>query len=43
MNNTKILMFYPEPLDDTAIRQLMTALHAALLNPAHRQAVSSNY
>ncbi|XP_071794003.1 ubiquitin-like protein 7 [Asterias amurensis] len=28
-----------EPLDDTAIRQLMTALHAALLNPAHRQAV----
>ncbi|XP_072167145.1 ubiquitin-like protein 7 [Diadema setosum] len=29
----------PEPLDDTAIRQLLNALHAALLNPAHRQAV----
>ncbi|XP_022100884.1 ubiquitin-like protein 7 [Acanthaster planci] len=28
-----------EPLDDVAIRHLITALHAALLNPAHRQAV----
>ncbi|XP_038071484.1 ubiquitin-like protein 7 [Patiria miniata] len=28
-----------EPLDDVGIRHLMTALHAALLNPAHRQAV----
>ncbi|XP_072038648.1 ubiquitin-like protein 7 [Amphiura filiformis] len=29
----------PEPLDDQAIRQLITAFHAALLNPAHRQTV----
>eukprot|EP00057_Strongylocentrotus_purpuratus_P013817 XP_011668291.1 PREDICTED: ubiquitin-like protein 7 isoform X1 [Strongylocentrotus purpuratus] len=29
----------PEPLDDNGIRQLLNALHAALLNPAHRQAV----
>lgn len=28
-----------DPMDETDIRQLMTALHAALLNPSHRQAV----
>ncbi|XP_071964593.1 ubiquitin-like protein 7 isoform X2 [Antedon mediterranea] len=29
----------PEPFDDKAINQLLTALHAALINPVHRHAV----
>ncbi|XP_033097251.1 ubiquitin-like protein 7, partial [Anneissia japonica] len=29
----------PEPFDDRAITQLLTALHAALINPVHRHAV----